>query len=86
MTRLGRRSRSVFSILVLMAAILLWASAVPAWAQVTSGGTVTGVVTDKSRAVVPGATVTLTDTSTRQERTRMVKNLKRFEKAWFPVS
>ena len=69
MTRLGRRSRLVFSTLVLVTAILLLASAVPVSAQVTSGGTVSGVVTDKSGAVVPSATVTLTDTSTQETRT-----------------
>ncbi len=69
MTRLGRRSRLLFSTLVLMAAILLLASAVPAGAQVTSAGQVNGVVTDKTGAVVPGAAITLTDTSTKEERT-----------------
>src|ERR1035438_9770983 len=69
MTPLGRRSRWLFSTLVLMVTILLLASAVPAGAQVASAGQVSGVVTDKTGAVVPGATVTLTDTSTQVERT-----------------
>ena len=68
MTRLGRRSRLLFSTLVLMVAILLLASAVPAGAQVTSAGQINGVVTDKTGAVVPGATITLTDTSTQEQR------------------
>ena len=69
MTRLGRRSRWLFSTLVLMVTILLLASAVPAGAQVASAGQVSGVVTDKTGAVVPGATVTLTDTATQVGRT-----------------
>ncbi len=70
MTRLGLRSRSLFSTLALVGAILIWLSAGRTFAQVTIGGTVTGVVTDKTGAVVPNATVTLTDTSTEQERTK----------------
>ncbi len=38
--------------------------ALPMWSQSTSTGTVVGTVTDPSGAVVPNATVTLTDTST----------------------
>ncbi len=70
MTRLGLRSRSLLSTLILAGAILSCVSAMPAWAQVTSSGTVTGVVTDKTGAVVPDATVTLTDTSTQETRTK----------------
>jgi Carboxypeptidase regulatory-like domain len=44
-------------------------SALPMWAQSTSTGTVAGSVTDQSGAVVPGATVTLTDASTNVART-----------------
>lgn len=69
MTRLGRRSFLLFSTLALTVAILLLASVVPAGAQVYTAGQVNGVVTDKTGAVVPGATITLTDTSTKQERT-----------------
>src|ERR1017187_9825872 len=68
MTRLGRRSCWLLSTLVLMVTILLLASAVPAGAQVTSAGQVNGVVTDKTGAVVPGAAITLTDTSTQEQR------------------
>jgi hypothetical protein len=50
-------------------AVLLLVVAVPAGAQVTSGGTVTGTVTDKTGAVLPGATVTLTDSATQEKRT-----------------
>ncbi len=69
MTRLGRPSRLWFSTLVLMVTILLLASAVPAGAQVASAGQVSGVVTDKTGAVVPGATVTMIDNGTKEERT-----------------
>ena len=62
-------SRSFLATLGLMAIILLWVGAVPAWTQVASSGTVTGTVTDKTGAVVPGATVTLTDVSTQETRT-----------------
>ena len=44
-------------------------SVLPAWAQSASSGTVFGLVTDPSGAVVPGATVTLTDASTNVART-----------------
>jgi Carboxypeptidase regulatory-like domain len=40
-----------------------------AFAQATNTGTVVGTVTDQSGAVVPEATVTLTDTSTNESRT-----------------
>jgi hypothetical protein len=43
--------------------------ALPMWAQSASSGTVAGSVTDQSNAVVAGAKVTLTDTSTNIERT-----------------
>ncbi|MGA8618175.1 MAG: carboxypeptidase-like regulatory domain-containing protein [Candidatus Sulfotelmatobacter sp.] len=43
--------------------------ALPAWGQSTSTGTVSGSVTDQSGAVVAGATVTLTDSSTNAART-----------------
>jgi hypothetical protein len=46
-------------------------SALPMWAQSTSTGTVAGSVTDQSGAVVPSATVTLTDSSTNVSRTTM---------------
>ena len=45
------------SLIVLM--FLLAVQATPAWAQASSTGSVSGVVTDQQEAVVPGATVTL---------------------------
>jgi len=62
-------SRSFLATLGLLAATVLWLCVMPAWTQVTVGGTVTGTVTDKTGAVVPGATVTLTDTATQEKRT-----------------
>ncbi len=44
------------------------ASALPAWAQSTSSGTVVGQVTDQTGAVVPGAAITITDVSTSSAR------------------
>ena len=62
-------SRSFLTTAGLIVAIFLWASVVPAAAQVATSGTVTGTVVDKTGAVVPGATVTLTDTATKATRT-----------------
>ena len=55
---------SLFATLVLCSA-LLWLSVSPAWAQSTASGTIAGTVTDASGAVVNGATVMLTDVSTK---------------------
>src|SRR3974377_1415701 len=52
MARLGRLSLIVAGVLILLS--------VTAWAQIYSGS-VTGVVTDPSAAVVPGASITLVD-------------------------
>jgi Carboxypeptidase regulatory-like domain len=58
---------SLFACFVLCSAVLL-SSAPCAWAQSSNSGTVTGTVTDPSGAVVNGATVTLTDASTKTSR------------------
>ena len=55
--------------LVLALAVLGLGSLVPMWAQSTNTGTVVGTITDQSGAVVAGATVTLTDSSTGAART-----------------
>jgi len=49
--------------------LAICAGSLPAWAQSTSTGTVAGVVTDQSGAVVPDAAVRLTDTATNIART-----------------
>jgi len=59
---------SLTVVLVLCSAMLWLNSAAPAWAQSTSTGTVVGTVTDQSKAVVNGATVTITDTSIKTSR------------------
>ncbi|HKS66704.1 MAG TPA: carboxypeptidase-like regulatory domain-containing protein [Candidatus Acidoferrales bacterium] len=51
-----------------IAAALITVSAVPAWGQATSTGTIVGTVTDNSGAVVAGATVTATDRATGDSR------------------
>ncbi len=54
--------------LPVIGAVLLSLSILPAQAQTSSMGTVVGVVTDSSNAVVPDATVTMTDTATHETR------------------
>jgi len=63
-----RQVCSVSATLILCLSVLALCSAVPTWAQSTSTGTIVGTVTDPSGAVVNGATVTLTDTSTKSAR------------------
>ena len=60
--------RSVKLALVLLLVVCV-GSALPAWAQSTSTGTVAGSVTDPTGAVVADATVTLTDIGTNTART-----------------
>src|ERR1700689_1230161 len=54
---------------LLILVVLCVGSALPAWAQSASSGTVAGSVSDPSGAVVAGATVTLTDRATNIART-----------------
>lgn len=54
------------------------ADVLPAWSQSTSTGTVAGVVTDASGAMVSGATVTLTDTATNTPRTTTTNDTGRY--------
>jgi hypothetical protein len=53
-------------------------SVLPASAQATSSSTVTGVVTDQQGAVVPGATVRLTDTGTGSVQTTTSNSVGRY--------
>ena len=59
---------SVVSISTMLVSLLYFAASA-AWAQTTSMGTITGLVTDQSNAVVPDATVTVKDTATSAVRT-----------------
>jgi len=62
-----------------LALLVIWAvSVLPSWSQAVSTGTLVGVVTDQSGAVVPGATVTLTDTTTNTERTTTTNDSGRY--------
>jgi hypothetical protein len=69
---------SLFAVLLLCSAVLWLSSAVPVWAQSTSTGTVVGVISDASGAVVAGATVTLTDTSTNNARSSVTNAAGRY--------
>ena len=60
--------RSVKLVLVLLLVVCV-GSALPLWSQSASSGTVSGIVTDPSNAVVAGAAITLTDTATNISRT-----------------
>ena len=60
-------SRSATLVLVFLLMIFA-GSALPLWAQSTNTGTVVGIVTDASGAVVADAAVTLTDKSTKIAR------------------
>ena len=57
---------------------LLLCSALPGWAQTNSMGTVSGIVTDQSNAVVPDATVTIKDKATGNERKTSTNNTGRY--------
>src|ERR1700691_3888433 len=61
-------TRSFKLALVLLVVICL-GGALPVWSQSASSGTVSGSVADQSNAVVAGAAITLTDTSTNISRT-----------------
>ena len=62
------QTRSTKLVLVLLLVVCV-GSALPAWTQSASSGTVVGAITDQSGAVVAGAKVTLTDTATNDSRT-----------------
>jgi hypothetical protein len=58
-----------FKLALVLVLVVCVGSVLPVWSQSTSSGTVSGSVTDQSNAVVPGATVGLTDSSTNIART-----------------
>ena len=75
-----RRVFSLFSLcttLISGALVFLLAGAL-AWGQATNAGTLAGIVTDQSGAVVNGANVTLTDTSTKTSRSATTNEAGRY--------
>ena len=69
--------RSLKLALVLLLVVCV-GSALPAWAQASDSGTVVGRVTDPAGALVVGATVTLTDTSTSISHTTVTNDSGRY--------
>ncbi len=77
--RIRNRIFSGIVTLVISAAALLYlGSASPLCAQSANSGTVAGIITDPSGAVVSGVTVTLTDTSTNTSRTSNTNDAGRY--------
>jgi hypothetical protein len=64
--------------LAVISTLLLCCAAIPGLAQTGSLGTMTGLVTDQSGAVVPDVTVTITDTSTKASRTATTNSAGRY--------
>jgi len=64
--------------LAVISALLLCCAAAPVCAQTGSLGTMVGLVTDQSGAVVPDVTVTITDTSTKATRTAVTNSAGRY--------
>ncbi|HVU45554.1 MAG TPA: carboxypeptidase-like regulatory domain-containing protein, partial [Terracidiphilus sp.] len=64
-----RRRGGIAAVLVALVALLCWTS-LPAAGQTAGEGSIQGTVTDPTGAVVPGATVTVTNTATNITTTR----------------
>jgi hypothetical protein len=58
-----------FKLALVLVLVVCVGGSLPVWSQSSSSGTVAGSVTDQSNAVVPGASVALTDTGTNIART-----------------
>ncbi len=69
--------RTLKSVLFLLLVVSLM-GITSAWAQSASSGTIGGAITDPSGAVVPGATVTLTDTATNTSRSATTNSSGRY--------
>ena len=69
---------SLFAYFFLCSVVLWLSSSALVLAQSTSTGTVAGTVTDASNAVVAGATVTLTDSTTKTSRTAVTNDAGRY--------
>jgi hypothetical protein len=74
----NQRLSLVVTLFLSAAAVLYLGSTLPLCAQSSNTGTVTGVVTDASGAVVNGATVTIKDTSTNTSRTNNTNDAGRY--------
>ncbi len=59
-------------------ALVVCFAAFPAWAQTTSMGTITGLVTDQSNAVVPDAMVVIKDTASSLSRSQTTNSAGRY--------
>ena len=68
MARLFSRQTSM-TVIIIMFLVSVFLRSGPAFSQTTTTGTVTGIVTDPTGAVIPAATVTLTDVATGIART-----------------
>ena len=84
--KLGRAGMSslFFGLPVACMGTWLVISAMPAWAQSTSTGTVSGQVTDQQNAAVPGAEVVLLDVATNAPRTTSTNEAGRYSFANVP--
>lgn len=69
---------SVFLLAMAVAAALMFVAPMAAWGQAMVSGSIVGQVNDPSGAVIPGATVTLTDTSTKVTTTTTTNKGGRF--------
>ena len=67
-----------FVCLAVISTLLLCCAASSVWGQTGSQGTVVGLVTDQSGAVVPDVTVTLIDTATKAVRTTTTNTAGRY--------
>ena len=67
---------SSFFLGLLVVCVLLSAS--PAWAQATSAGTISGLITDPQNAAIAGATVKLTDVTVNSSRTTNTNEVGRY--------
>jgi hypothetical protein len=67
-----------FGSLAVISTLLFCCAVTPMWAQTGSLGTVVGLVTDQSGAVVPDVTVAITDTATKAVRTTTTNSAGRY--------
>jgi hypothetical protein len=74
----------VFSFFRVLVLVSLVGGAAPDWAQLSSAGTVSGLVTDQQNAAVPGAEVKLTDTSTNSSQSTITNEAGRYVFATVP--